>query len=67
MSFDAQKSTSVFVERHIGDFLSIYYEFAFFRNIKSVQLEDTRNIKSHYVRDEGGRLLLQDKGRIRGR
>ena len=36
----------------------------FFQNIKSMQLEETRKVKSQYVRNEEGRLL-QDKGLIR--
>ena len=34
----------------------------FFRNIKSVKLEETKNIKLQYVRQKEGRLL-RDKGR----
>ena len=38
----------------------------FFQNIKSAQLEETEEVESLCVRDEGGRLL-HDKGRIRER
>ena len=41
-------------------------QHGFFQNIKSVQLEETKKVKSQCVRDEGGRLL-RDKGRIRER
>ena len=41
-------------------------QHGFFRNIKSVQLEETKKVESPCVRDEGGRLL-RDKERIRER
>ena len=39
-------------------------QHGFFQNIKSVQLEETKKVESHCVRDEEGRLL-RGKGRIR--
>ena len=39
-------------------------QHGFFQNIKSVELEETKKVKSQCVRDEEGRLL-RDKGRIR--
>ena len=41
-------------------------QYGFFRNIKPVQLEETKKVESQCVRDEEGRLL-RDKGRIRER
>ena len=41
-------------------------QHGFFRNIKSVQLEETKKVESQCIRDEEGRLL-RDKGRIRER
>ena len=41
-------------------------QHGFFQNIKSVQLEETKQSESQCVRDEEGRLL-RDKGRIRER
>ena len=41
-------------------------QHGFFRNIKSVQLEETKKVESQCVCDEEG-TLLRDKGRIRER
>ena len=41
-------------------------QHGFFQNIKSVQLEETKKVKSQCIRDEEGRLL-RDKGRVRKR
>ena len=41
-------------------------QHGFFQNIKSVQLEETKNVESQCVRDEE-RKLLREKGRIRER
>ena len=41
-------------------------QHGFFQNIKPVQLEVTKKVKSQCIRDEGGRLL-RDKGRIHKR
>ena len=38
-------------------------QHGFFQNIKSVQLDETKKVESHCVRDEGGKLL-RDKRRI---
>ena len=41
-------------------------QYGFFKNIKSMQLEETNKVESQCIRDLGGRLL-RDKGRIRER
>ena len=56
-------------ERHVVELekqLRMGHQHGFFQNIKSVQLEETKNVESQSIRDEGGRLL-RDKGRIRER
>ena len=56
-----------FFERHVVELekqLRMGDQHGFFQNIKSVQLEETKEVESRCVRDEGGRLL-RDKGRIR--
>ena len=58
-----------FFERHVVELekqLRTGDQHGFFQNIKSVQLKETKKVKSQCVRDEGGRLL-RDKGRIRER
>ena len=58
-----------FFERHVVELekqLRMGDQHGFFQNIKSVQLEETKKVESHCVRDEEGRLL-RDKGRIRER
>ena len=58
-----------FLERHVVELekqLRMGDQHGFFQNIKSVQLEETKKIKSQCVRDEGGRLLC-DNERIRER
>ena len=58
-----------FFERHVVELekqLRMGDQHGFFQNIKSMQLEETKKVKSQRVRDEGGRLL-RDKGRIRER
>ena len=42
------------------------HQHGFFQNINSLQLEETKNVESQCVRDEGGRPL-HDKGRIHER
>ena len=41
-------------------------QHGFFKNIKSMQLEETKKVESQCIRDEGGRLL-RNKGRVRER
>ena len=58
-----------FFERYVVELekqLRMGNQHRFFQNIKSVQLEETKEVKSQCVRDEGGRLL-RDKGRIHER
>ena len=58
-----------FFERHVVELekqLRMGDQHGLSQNIKSVQLEETKKVKSQCVRDEGGRLL-RDKGRIRER
>ena len=58
-----------FFERHVVELekqLRMGDQHGFFQNIKSVQLEETKEVESQCVRDEEGRLL-RDKGRIRER
>ena len=58
-----------FFERHVVELekqLRMGDQHRFFRNIKSVQLEETKKVESQCIRDEEGRLL-RDKGRIRER
>ena len=58
-----------FFERHVVELekqLRMGDQHGFFQNIKSVQLEETKNIESQCVRDEEGRLL-RDKGRVHER
>ena len=58
-----------FFERHVVELkkqLRMGDQHGFFQNIKLVQLEETKEVESQCVRDEGGRLL-RDKGRIRER
>ena len=58
-----------FFERHVIELekqLRMRDQHGFFRNIKSVQMEETTKVESQCVRDEEGRLL-RDKGRIRER
>ena len=59
-----------FFERHVVELekqLRMGDQHGFFQNIKSVQLEETKKVESQCIRDEEGRLLLRDKGRIRER
>ena len=56
-----------FFERHVVELekqLRMGDQHGFFQNIKSVQLEETKEVESQCARDEG-RRLLRDKGRIR--
>ena len=56
-------------ERHVVELekqLRMGDQKGFFQNIKSVQLEETKKVKSQCVRDEE-RRLLRDKGRIHER
>ena len=58
-----------FFERYVVELekqLRMGNQHRFFQNIKPVQLEETKEVKSQCVRDEGGRLL-RDKGRIHER
>ena len=58
-----------FFERHVVALekqLRMGDQHGFFQNIKSLQLEETKKVKSQCIRDEEGRLL-RDKGRIRER
>ena len=58
-----------FFERHVVELekqLRMGDQHGFFRNIESVQLEETKKVESQCVRDEE-RRLLRDKGRIRER
>ena len=58
-----------FFERHVVELekqLRMGDQHGFFRNIKSVQLEETKKVESQCVLDEE-RRLLRDKGRIRER
>ena len=58
-----------FFERHVVDLEKqsrVGDQHGFFQNIKSVKLEETKEVESRCVRDEEGRLL-RDKGRIRER
>ena len=55
-----------FFERHVVELekqLRMGHQHGFFQNINSLQLEETKNVESQCVRDEGGRPL-HDKGRI---
>ena len=58
-----------FFERYVVELekqLCVGDQHGFFKNIKSVQLEETKKVESQCVRDEEGRLL-RDKERIRER
>ena len=64
-----QSFVFVFFERHVVELekqLRMGDQHGFFQNIKSMQLDETKKVKSQCVRDEGGRLL-RGKGRIRER
>ena len=58
-----------FFEHHAVELekqLRVGDQHGFFQTIKSVQLEETKKVESHCVRDEEGRLL-REEGRIRER
>ena len=58
-----------FFERRVVELkkqLRVGHQHRFFQNIKSVQLEETKEVEAQCVRDEEGKLL-RDKGRIRER
>ena len=58
-----------FFERHVVELekqLRVVDQHGFCQNIRSVQLEETKKVEPHCVRDEEGRMLLV-KGRIRKR